>query len=117
MALSNLALKSNLNAIFTTVGATAIGFDSVAALRPADFTPVSGASAITITLPPARLTATALGAGQANSLQFGNLAAQAVSIVAASGDSILGSSATIAQNATATYIADAANNRWFRLGA
>ena len=113
----NLALKSNLNAIFTTVGATTIGFDSTSALRPADLMPISGASAITITLPPAKLTATALGAGNGQVLTFLNLAAQSVVIAGNGSDTILGSSATIAQNASASFVADAVNSRWFRLSA
>ena len=115
MSVGNLALKKGVSAIYTTVGAAGPVFDSLSTgYFPSDLLPISAASAVTLTLPPAKLTATALGGGDAQLLRFVNLAAQAVSVVAASTDSILGSSATIAQNAAATFVADSANNRWIR---
>jgi len=113
----NLALKSNLNAIYTTSGAVTMGFDSTSTMRPADLIPVSAAGAVTVTLPPARLTTTALGAGNGQVIGFMNLAAQSLVIAATSPDTILGLSTTIAQNTTVSYVADAVNGRWFRLSA
>lgn len=116
MAVGNLALKRNVSAIYTTNGAAGPVYDSVSTgYYPSDLLPISASGAVTLTLPAAKLSATLLGGGNGQSLQFQNLAAQAVTIVAASGDSILGASTTIAQNGTATYIADAPNSRWFRV--
>ena len=117
MAVGNLVLKKGVGSIYTTVGAAAPVYDSVGTgYTPADLLPISGASAITLTLPPARLTVTTLGGGDGQQLQFQNLAAQAVAFAAASGDTVVGISAatTLAQNAVATFIADATNNRWYR---
>lgn len=118
----NLALKALiLPALYTGTGAVALGFDGTSVtnnLYPQDFMAISAASALTITLPPARLTNySALGGGNGQTLQFGNYAAQAVSCVAASGDTIVGLTTTIAQNTTISYEADAVNNRWFRKSA
>jgi len=116
MATGNLVLKRGVGSIFTTVGASAPAYDSITAgYFPSDILPVSVATAATLTLPPARLTLTALGAGDGQELGFMNLAAVAVSIVAASGDTILGTSATIAANSTQIFKADSANNRWLRI--
>ncbi len=117
MPFGNAALQDLVTPIYTTTGAAAIGFDSLAGLRPSALTLVSAASAVTLTLPPAALTNTALGAGDGQKYTFVNLAAQAVSIVANGSDSILGASTTIAQNASASYVADSVNNRYIRLGA
>lgn len=115
MSVGNLALKKGVQNFYTTVGAAGPVYDSVSTgYFPADLLPISAASAVTLTLPPAQLSATALGGGNAQLLRFANYAAQAVSIVAASGDAIVGSSATIAQNAAATFVADADNDRWLR---
>ena len=115
MSVGNLALKKGVSAIYTTTGAAGPVYDSISTgYFPSDLLPISAASAVTLTLPPAKLSATALGGGDAQLLRFANYAAQAVTVVAASGDAIVGASATIAQNAAATYVADSANNRWFR---
>jgi hypothetical protein len=116
MAVGNLVLKKGVASIYTTVGAAGPVYDSVSTgYTPADLLPISGASTITLTLPPARLTVTTLGGGDGQQLQFQNLAAQAVAFAAASTDTIVGvaGSTTLAQNATRTFIADAANNRWY----
>ena len=115
MSVGNFALKNGVQNFYTTVGAAGPIYDSTSTgYFPADLLPVSAASAVTLTLPPARLSATALGGGNAQFLRFANYAAQAVSVVAASGDAIVGSSATIAQNASAAFVADSENNRWLR---
>ena len=114
--IGNLILKRSVSAIYTTVGAAAPVWDSQATgYFASDLLPVSGASAITLTLPPAALTLTTLGGGNGQCLTFMNLAAQSLVIAAASTDTILGASTTIAQNASVTYVADSANNRWFRM--
>ena len=114
MAVGNLALKKNVSAIYTTAGAAGPVFDSTSTgYYPSDLLPISAASGVTLTLPAAKLSATLLGGGAGQSLQFANYAAQAVTFAAASGDAIVGLSTTLAQNTSRTFIADSANNRWF----
>ena len=115
MSVGNFALKKGIAAIYTTTGAAGPVYDSISTgYFPSDLLPISAASAVILTLPPAKLTGQAMGGGDAQFLRFANYAAQAVTVVAASGDSIIGSTATIAQNASATFVADSANSRWFR---
>lgn len=116
MATGNLVLKKGVGSVYTTVGASAPAYDSISAgYYPSDLLPISLASAGTLTLPPARLTSTALGAGDGQELGFMNLAAIAVTVVAASGDAIRGASATITQNSTQIFKADAQNGLWYRI--
>lgn len=118
----NLALKGLVSsALYTGTGAVALGFDGLSVtnnLYPQDFMAISSASALTITLPPAKcVNYAALGGGNGQTLQFGNYNTQAVSCVAASGDAIVGATTTIAANTTISYEADAVNNRWYRKSA
>lgn len=75
--------------------------------------PVSGAAAITITLPKIALSATTIGTGGPQEIDVLNLASQSVVVSAASGDQILGSSATLAANVMTRYVSDASST-WYR---
>ena len=111
----NLATQAPIyNGNYTTVGATTMGYNT-GQLYPVDTLVVSTASAATFTLPKIAITSTALGFGDNQQLRIFNAAAIAVSAVAASGDTIVGSATTIAQNVGAVYLSDAKNNRWIRL--
>jgi len=116
--LGNRALQAGIPAIVTATGNTTLGYNlsgSTPNTYPADLIAVSSSGAATIVLPLISLTATALAAGGSQQFRVMNLAAQTLSVIASGSDTILGSSASIAQNACAVLISDSANNRWFRI--
>lgn len=117
--LGNMALQSpNPPAIVIATGNTTLGYNLSGATPntyPADLIAVSAASAATIVLPLVGLTSTALAIGGSQLIRVMNLNTQAVALAGAGSDTILGSSATIAANATAVLISDPNNARWFRI--
>lgn len=121
--LGNMALQSPLvTPIVTATGNVTVGYNQSGAtpnVYPSDLIPISAASAVTLTLPSVTvaLNTGALGIGGSQTLRVMNLNSQAVTLAGggAGPDTILGSSATIAANATAVLISDPANARWFRI--
>jgi hypothetical protein len=112
--MSNLALYKPISALFTTAGATTLGYQT-GQTYPSEFIPVSAASAVTLTLPVIALGSSTVGYGQNQVLRVANYAAQAVTVAAASGNAIVGSTATIAQNAVAEFWSDQATGTiWYR---
>lgn len=123
--MQNPALTSRpFTTIVTQTGSITMSYDtntvgSAATTYPPELMLISAASAATITLPPISLsyptTGYGMGAGRGTKIQIMNLAAQAVTPVAPSNTTLIGSSATIAQNATAEFISDPDNSYWIRL--
>lgn len=111
----NRALQAGVNGITTTTGSITLGYLPGQVQVP-DVLVLSAASAVTVTLPPIVPSNTALGIGTAQNLRILNLAAQSVAIVAAGSDTLYGSSATIAQNASAHLITDSKLANWYRQG-
>lgn len=108
----------------TQTGSITLTYDtntvqSAATSYPAEVMLVSVASAATITLPPIALTypttGSGLGAGRGQRIEIMNLAAVAVSVAAPANHTLIGSTATIAQNVAAEFIADSDNAQWIRL--
>lgn len=122
----NPALTSRpFTTIVTQTGNITLSYDGTNSVQsgstsyPPDVMLVSAASAATITLPPISLSyptsGTGLGAGRGTRLEIMNLAAVAVAVAAPSNTTLIGSTATIAQNATAEFISDPDNSYWIRL--
>lgn len=98
---------------FTSVNAsTTLGYQT-GNTTPPSLLVVSAAAGTTITLPPISVGASVIGF-DSNPISILNLAAQPVTLAAASGNTLFGSTATIAQNATADLRTDG-SVRWFRL--
>lgn len=114
--LGNRALQALVPAIYTTTGATTIGF-APGNLAPFDLLVVSAASAVTLTLPsinPTNNYSLAMGGNQI--IRVMNLNSQGVTVAAASTDSILGASGTIAANATGQFVsAGGGATNWYRI--
>lgn len=114
--LGNRALQALVPAIYTTTGSTTLGF-APGNVAPPDLLVVSAASAVTVTLPiinPANNYSLAMGGNQI--IRVMNLNTQAVTVAANAADSILGSSATIAANATGQFVsAGGGGTNWYRI--
>lgn len=124
--MQNLALTTSrpFSTIVTQTGNITLSYDtntvaSAATTYPPEVMLVSAASAATITLPPISLsyptTGYGMGAGRGTRIEIMNLAAQAVAVAAPANTTLIGSTATIAQNATAEFISDSDNSYWIRL--
>jgi hypothetical protein len=117
--LGNRALQSGVISIVTATGASTIGYNlsgSSPNIQVADLIPVSAASAATLTLPPIQPANNyTLGVGGSQLIRIMNLAAQSVVVVADSTNAILGSSATVAQNATAQFVSNGTGTVWYRI--
>jgi hypothetical protein len=110
----NLALYRPIAPLYTTAGATALGYQT-GQVYPTEFLPVSAASAATITLPVIALGDSTVGYGQNQILRIANYAAQSVTVAAPAGHAIVGATATIAQNAVASFHSDSATGTiWYR---
>lgn len=114
----NIALQKQVDPVFTTVGATTLGINPEMRY-PAWLLPVSAASAVTLTLPSISgsligATPVTYGIGGNQEICIMNLAAQSVVLAAASGNAIRGSSATVAQNATAVLVSSPDSTVWYR---
>ena len=117
--IGNLALQKQVDPVYTTTGATTLGINA-GQKYPAWLLPVSAASAVTLTLPLIAGTApgatpVTYGIGGNQEVCIMNLNNQSVVLAAASGNAILGSSATVAQNATAVLVSAPDNTVWYRI--
>jgi len=111
--LNNSALQSNQVNV-TATGNTTLGF-APGNTAPVSFVTVSAGGAATIILPTIAVTATALGVGGNQTIRIMNLAAQSVAVAAASTDTILGASGTIAQNTQAFLTSSGSTTAWYRV--
>lgn len=110
--LGNRALQAGI-ANITATGTTTLGW-APGNTTPTDLVTVSASGAATIALPAIVLTGTTLGIGDKQVIRVVNLNTQSVALAADSSNTIVGASGTIAANAAATLISDAANTRWVR---
>jgi len=115
----NLTLVRPINTTWnTTSGAQTIGFGATD-VAPREVLVVSAGGTTTLTMPVIQgsypTTGNGVGVGHGQRIEILNLAAQSVIVAAPTNHTLYGSSASIAQNATAEYVADAENKWWIRL--
>jgi hypothetical protein len=115
----NLTLVRPINSTWnTTSGAQTIGFDN-GNVAPGEVLVVSAGGTTTLTMPVIQgsypSTGNGVGVGHGQRLEIVNLAAQSVIVAAPTGHTLYGSSASIAQNIAAEYVADAVDKKWIRL--
>jgi len=115
----NLTLVRPINSTWnTTSGAQTIGFDGTN-VAPSEVLVVSAGGTTTLTMPVIQgsypTTGNGIGVGHGQRLEVVNLAAQSVLFAAPTGHTLYGSTASVAQNATAEFIADAVDKKWIRL--
>lgn len=118
--LGNRALTSGVSPIITATGASTIGYNlsgSTPDIQPFDLIPVSAASAATLTLPVISNTNNygAIAVGGSQIMRIMNLATQSVVVAANVANAILGSSATVAANATAQFVSSPNSTNWYRI--
>ncbi len=96
--------------------ATTLGYVGTQTVPPLDLVVFSGAAGITLTLPVLTMAQTGIGLGfGSNQIRVLNLAAQPLTLAADGSATILGASATVAQNVACTLVSNSTANLWYRL--
>lgn len=111
------AIQTGPNIQALTASAT-LGYLTGQTVPPLGLVTVSGSAGSTLTIPILTMSPSASGLGYGdNTLRVMNLSAQPVTIAADGSATIIGSTATVAQNATIVLISNSGTNTWYRLSA